>query len=253
VHQSAVARLTTQINQKNKISAYYDWQYTIFGNCFVPTYLTRDQRLSAFKNIPQYIVQASWSSPVTNKLLLEAGERSRRQDFHGYRQPGVPPTQFSMSDALAPAGMPTLWGSAVVGYGYNRSTQSNYRAAASYVTGTHNMKVGFSLLHAWRYSTQEPNNSVTLTLQRGVPFSLTQWATPIQYHETLKYNMGLFAQDQWRIRRLTLNYGVRLDFLNTGVDAQEITAGPFTPARRFDRIDNVPNWKDVDPRIGGRL
>ena len=250
-HQSAVARLTTQINQKNKISAYYDWQYTIFGNCFVPTYLTAISACPLSKNIPQYIVQASWSSPVTNKLLLEAGGTVTPQDFHGYRQPGVPPTQFSMSDALAPAGMPTLWGSAVVGYGYNRSTQSNYRAAASYVTGTHNMKVGFSLLHAWRYSTQEPNNSVTLTLQRGVPFSLTQWATPIQYHETLKYNMGLFAQDQWRIRRLTLNYGVRLDFLNTGVDAQEITAGPFTPARRFDRIDNVPNWKDVDPRIGG--
>ena len=250
-HQSAVARLTTQINQKNKISAYYDWQYTIFGNCFVPTYLTAISACPLSKNIPQYIVQASWSSPVTNKLLLEAGGTVTPQDFHGYRQPGVPPTQFSMSDALAPAGMPTLWGSAVVGYGYNRSTQSNYRAAASYVTGTHNMKVGFSLLHAWRYSTQEPNNSVTLTLQRGVPFSLTQWATPIQYHETLKYNMGLFAQDQWRIRRLTLNYGVRLDFLNTGVDAQEITAGPFTPARRFDRIGNVPNWKDVDPRIGG--
>jgi hypothetical protein len=40
-HQSAAARLTTQVTQKNKVNLYYDWQYTYFGNCFVPTYLTR--------------------------------------------------------------------------------------------------------------------------------------------------------------------------------------------------------------------
>jgi hypothetical protein len=249
-HQSAVARLTTQINEKNKVNLYYDWQYTYFGNCFVPSYLTAISACPEFKNVPQYVVQGSWSSPVTNKLLLEAGATVTPQDFHGYRRPGVSQTQFSMTDMLAPAGMPTQWGSSPTSYGYNRSTQSNYRAAASYVTGTHNVKVGFALMHAWRYNTQEPNNSVTLTLRAGVPFSITEYATPIQFHETLKYNMGWYAQDQWRIRRLALNYGVRADFLSSRVDAQDIVAGPFTPARHFDSIDNVPNWKDIDPRVG---
>ncbi len=27
-------------------------------------------------------------------------------------------------------------------------------------------------------------------------------------------------------------------------------AGPFTPARNFDAVENVPNWKDIDPRFG---
>jgi hypothetical protein len=249
-HQSAVARLTTQINQKNKVSLYYDWQYTYFGNCFVPSYLTAISACPEFKNVPQYVVQGNWSAPVTNKLLLEAGATVTPQDFHGYRRAGVSPAQFSITDNLAPAGMPTQWGSSPLSYGYNRSTQSNYRAAASYVTGTHNIKVGFALMHAWRYNTQEPNNSVTLTLRAGVPFSITQYATPIQFHETLNYNMGLYAQDQWRIKRLTLNYGIRGDFLKAQVDAQDIAAGAFTPARHFDAIENVPNWKDIDPRIG---
>jgi hypothetical protein len=249
-HQSAVARFTTQINQRNKLNIYYDWQYTYFGNCFVPTLLTAISACPEFKNIPQYIVQGSWSSPVTNKLLLEAGGTITPQDFHGYRRPGVSPTQFAISDPLAPAGMPTLWGSSPTSYGYNRSDQMNFRGSASYVTGSHAVKVGFTLLHAWRFNTQEPNNSVTLSLRNRVPFSITQYATPIQFHETLRYNMGLYAQDQWRLRRMTLNYGVRLDFLNARVDAQDIPAGPFTPARRFDAVENVPDWKDVDPRFG---
>jgi len=249
-HQSAVARFTTQVSKKNKVNVYTDWQYTFFGNCFVPTYLTAISACPEYKNIPQYIVQGSWSSPVTNKLLLEAGGTITPQDFHGYRRAGVSTTQFAMSDPLQPAGMPTAWGSSTA-YGYNRSDQSNYRASASYVTGTHNVKAGFTLMHSWRYTTQEVNNSVSLQLRNLQPFQITQFASPIQFHETLKYNMGIYGQDQWTIKRLTLNYGVRLDFLNAQVDAQDIAAGPFTPAHHFDAVKNVPNWKDIDPRIGG--
>jgi len=248
-HQSAVSRLTTQVNQKNKVNVYADWQYTFFGNCFVPTYLTAISACPEYKNIPQYILQASWSSPLTNKILLEAGGTITPQDFHGYRRAGVSTTQFAMSDSLAPVGMPTSWGSSAA-YGYNRSDQSNYRASASYVTGTHNIKVGMTLMHAWRYTTQEMNNSVTLQLRNLQPFQITQFATPIQFHETLQDNMGIYGQDQWTIRRLTMNYGVRLDLLNAQVDAQDIAAGPFTPAHHFDAVKNVPNWKDVDPRVG---
>ena len=39
-HQSAAARLTTQVAPKHKVNLYYDWQFTEFGNCFVPSLLT---------------------------------------------------------------------------------------------------------------------------------------------------------------------------------------------------------------------
>jgi hypothetical protein len=248
-HQSAAARLTTQVAAKHKVNLYYDWQFTNFGNCFVPSLLTAISACPEYKNVPQYIVQGSWSSPVNNKLLLEAGGTITAQDFHGYRQPGVPDTQFQITDQLAPAGMPSTWGSSNA-YGANRSDQMNYRAAASYVTGSHTTKVGMTLMHQWRYTTQEVNNSVTLTLRGKQPFSLTEYATPIQYHETVNYNMGIYAQDQWTVKRLTANYGVRIDFLKSSVDPQDIAAGPFTPARHYDGVSNVPNWKDFGPRFG---
>jgi len=248
-HESGAARLTTQVSARNKVNGYYDWQYTEFGNCFVPSYLTAISACPLYKNVPQYIIQASWSSPVSNKLLLEAGGTLTAQDFHGYRQTGVPETQFSITDTLAPAGMPRTWGSSV-SYGANRSNQYNYRASAAYVTGSHSTKAGFTLMHQWRHTSQEPNNSRALTLRAGKPFSITEYATPIQYQEQVNYNMGLFAQDQWTIKKLTVNYGVRLDFLKASVDAQDIAAGPFTPARHYDGVNSVPNWKDINPRLG---
>ena len=258
-HWAAVARLTNQIGTKNKVNTYYDSQYTYFGNCFVPTLATAISACPEYKNIPQYIVQGSWSSPVTNKLLLEAGGTLTAQDFHGYPRVGLPITQFQVSDTLAPAGSPTMWGSAI--YGANRSDQSNYRASASYITGTHAVKVGMTLMHQWRLGTTEPNNSVTLQLRNtaacqsagiecGQPFQITQYATPIQTQEKVRYNMGIFAQDQWTFKRLTANYGVRLDFFNAMVEAQSLPAGPFTPARNFEEVRDVPNWKDFDPRFG---
>jgi hypothetical protein len=248
-HQSAAARLTTQVAPKHKVNLYYDWQFTEFGNCFVPSLLTAISACPEYKNIPQYIIQGSWSSPVSNKLLLEAGGTLTAQDFHGFRQPGVPETQFNTTERLPAAGMPSQWGSSTA-YGANRSNQSNYRASASYVTGSHSTKVGFTLMHQWRYTTQEVNNSISITLQNSQPFSLIQYATPIQYHETVNYNMGIFAQDQWTVKRMTMNYGVRLDYLKASVDPQDIAAGPFTPARHYPGVDNVPNWKDFDPRFG---
>jgi hypothetical protein len=184
-------------------------------------------------------VQGSWSSPVTNKLLLEAGATVTPQDFHGYRRAGVPLTQFAVSDALAPAGYPTTWGSSTT-YGANRSTQSNYRAGASYVTGSHVVKAGFTLMHSWRYATQEPNNSVSLTLRSGVPFADgARHADPVPRDDELQrrpLRAGSVAPElaDYELRRRPTCSSHR--------DEQQIGAGPFTPAR-LREIENVPNGK----------
>ena len=58
-------------------------------------------------------------------------------------------------------------------------------------------------------------------------------------------------QDRWTLDRLTVSGGVRLDFLNTSTEP--FTLGPhrWLPNRNvhFDAVENVPNWKDVNPRV----
>ena len=99
-----------------------------------------------------------------------------------------------------PPAYPTTWGSST-GYGANRSDQIELpRLGVLRHRLARRQGRASPCMHAWRYTTQEPNNSVALALRARQPFSLTQYATPIQFHETLNYNMGIYAQDQWRIK-----------------------------------------------------
>ena len=93
---------------------------------------------------------------------------------------------------------------------------------------------------------------MSYTFNNGVPVSLTQYATPYELQNRFKHDLGIYAQDQWAINRLTLNLGVRFDYFNGYVPAQDVPATPngWLPARHYDRVDGVPSWTDLSPRVG---
>src|SRR5207237_10665306 len=62
--------------------------------------------------------------------------------------------------------------------------------------------------------------------------------------------MGVFAQDQWTVKRMTLNAGVRFDYFKSSVPSQSLAATRFLPARSYAAVDQVLGWKDIDPRFG---
>ena len=74
---------------------------------------------------------------------------------------------------------------------------------------------------------------VTYRFLNSVPNQVTQIATPYQDKERLKAEVGVYLQDQWTMRRLTLNLGLRFDYLNAFVPSQYLGAGPWVPGRRM--------------------
>ena len=82
-----------------------------------------------------------------------------------------------------------------------------------------------------------------------MPSQITQYAEPVTFDERLKVNLGLYVQDQWTMRKLTLNLGIRYDYFNAYVPEQHLNAGPFVPARDYDKVPCVPCWKDISPRL----
>jgi hypothetical protein len=121
----------------------------------------------------------------------------------------------------------------------------------SYVTGAHNFKVGGSWFSGSGTTPTFLNNDSSYTFLEGVPISLTLRSTPFEATENIKLNLGLYAQEQWTTNRLTLNLGVRYDYLNGYIPDQHEPPVQFLPvARNYGQIDNLPNQKDIVPRLG---
>jgi hypothetical protein len=94
------------------------------------------------------------------------------------------------------------------------------------------------------------NGDIVYTLNNGVPLSVQLAATPTLTENRLNADFGVFAQDQWRLGRVTINLGARYDYLNATAIGVDQPAGRWVGARTFDDVTNVPNWHDVSTRVG---
>jgi len=248
-------RLTWQATAKNKIAAQYQpgVKDRPFYGYSLGALTTAPEATQANRSLPDYLAQAGWTSPVTSRLLLESGVAFMNLDYVVFPQPGVSYDAPSFRDL----GTGITWGNYGGGsstlFGHNASHQLNTRFAASYVTGSHAAKAGLTFMRSSSYVTSDLNpTETTLQVLNGSPRQVTVFAIPLTYEEVMKANVGLFGQDQWTIKRLTLNLGVRFDYLNSSVPAQHIGPSPQTPTRNVDfaAVENVPDWKDVSPRMG---
>jgi hypothetical protein len=134
----------------------------------------------------------------------------------------------------------------------NRNVQFSTKAYMSYVTGSHAFKVGMQTQTGHRKITNTgTGNDISYQLLRGVPVAIVQQTTPYTYEDHVKLELGVFAQDQWTINHLTLNAGMRFDYLNSYVPHQTLPPVQFVGLRDFEAVPDVPNWKDIVPRLGG--
>jgi hypothetical protein len=251
-NQNQSLRLTWQVTPRNKLSVQHQnaGQERPFYGYSLGQLTNAPEAIYYSKSAPMYQSQTSWSAPVTSRLLFEAGALYNNKDYPTQPQKTNAPNQVAYTDL----GTGYTWGNYPNTFGHNASHNFNTRFATSYVTGSHAIKAGFTYMHLWAWTSSDVvNNGMTLQLRNGVPTQVTVFATPFSFYELLDHNYGLFVQDQWTHKRLTVNAGVRFDALENSVPAQTIGAGPQVPNRNlsFDEVRGVPKWRDVTPRIGG--
>ena len=153
-----------------------------------------------------------------------------------------------------PATAPASWNG--VGNRQHRlQIHQNARITASYVTGAHAFKAGMFTQHGTsEFFTvrdgidQTQGLPIAYRFNRGVPNRLTQYVTYLP-DNTAGDEFALFAQDSWRIgQRLTLNYGLRYEYMRQYAPAVEIPAGVLNDARSLPEVNCTPCWHDISPR-----
>jgi hypothetical protein len=192
-------------------------------------------------------------------MMIEAGWSSNLEYYTNSYQDGVGQPRFSPAwFASASRNEIGLTGRKTAATAENTQSpeRQNVQASLSYVTGAHHFKFGMQYQWGDFMHTVDANADLTqqyrstqATGPHTVPDSVIVRNTPLSYGERLNRDVGIYAQDSWRLNRLTLNYGIRWEHLNAMVLAGESPAGRWAPERRFDAIENVPNWKDWAPRF----
>ncbi|HVZ20083.1 MAG TPA: carboxypeptidase regulatory-like domain-containing protein [Vicinamibacterales bacterium] len=251
------ARLTAQANQKNKFSVYADTQTRNWddGRAGVST----ESRV-AYRFPKLRLIQGGWTSTVSSKLLIDARLANRGEAFGN--RPDMGDTGFGTTwNTLIPVLEQSTnlfyrgrGGDGGIGGTLGYTDQSIWDAVASvsYVTGAHAFKFGFT--DTWAHTTGSSMSNTSNLYYRfnnGVPNLLTMYGTPTTSASQVNGEIGLYAQDRWTMKRLTMNLGVRYDQYDAGYPVQTLGPAPLQPNRNlsFPAVTGI-NVKDITPRIG---
>jgi Carboxypeptidase regulatory-like domain len=204
---------------------------------------------------PQFMSMLNYTYPVTNRLLIQADVM--RQAYHRTqtRQFGGTDARVTVNDiAVTDLGLNLNYGSRATGYQATPDDRWHERLAVSYVTGSHNFKAGvdlneFSIGRRTYTDANLINQAISYTFRNQVPVSVTIHNTPRGTYNTATDN-GIYAQDQWTIRKLTLNLGLRYAVYDATIPEFHLPAGPWVPARDFPALKGSPHWENLSPRVG---
>jgi hypothetical protein len=241
--KSAVGRITWQANRINKFNIGYDYTGVCQCNFASPTISPESAANTNYD--PKHVVTIDWTSPVTNRLLLDASFMY----YNLYRTADDPGSSPLIAVDEQSTGM--RYRSRDFD-NTNISIRKLYRFSLSYITGSHSFKTGFndgpSSSSMETYLVGPP---LTYRLNNGVPNQFTQYALPSIANADTDHDLGIFAQDKWTRGRLTLSGGIRFDYFATSFPEMHLAPTQYAPNRNITtpETDGV-HWKDISPRSG---
>ena len=250
-------RVTWQASPRNKFAIYYANQPRRTNG----TFTSGTQAFEAARNedIPIWAIQPTWKSPISEKLLFEASwtdneARGNRRQSHAINGRTAAPGLGDLNlVGVTDTGTGYSYRLYSGGFSYPGWARHNTaKTALSYVTGGHASKFGFAYEYGYNgaSNTVHNNQHINFTFRNGVPIQVTEFNEPYNTFVTFR-KLSFFAQDQWTVKRMTVNAGLRFDAQHGSVSEKQ-QSGPnqFVAFQQWPQIDNVPNWKDVSPRFG---
>jgi hypothetical protein len=265
--RNATVRLTWQINDKMKFAPLVQRLWKQLGNSFVygqdPRAGTqRDPRMAN-----NFFGTAKLTITATDKILIEGGYATTFQNMSAYPQVGTAAsfiedrsnplfytnvqktdTALNINPECPYSYGCTSWGSSNAGR--TQAEAKIWSASMSYVTGTHNMKFGFQYVYGVDDVLNQRNGDLIARYSNNRPSTVTVFNTPANQKANINMDLGIYAQDSWTIRRLTVSPGLRIQWFNASATEVSMPPGRFAPARFYAEQKDLPNFtNDLAPRL----
>lgn len=244
--RSVTLRLTLQATPRNKFNIFWDEQDRCVGCIGGGTSTASPESTARSTAFPNRVRQATWTSPLTNRVLLEGGWGGYHSQWGSKERPGYNRDLIRVQEQ---AGIiPGLNYRAPAGWQSNWSGTMTWRGSLSYVTGSHSMKVGYFGGYYDRDNKQANPNPISYRFNNGVPNQLTLSGAPTRI-KTVITPMAFYAQDSWVLNRLTLQGGVRYDRQTQRFPEQTVGFTRFIPNGFVLPESDGMHFNDVTPRM----
>jgi hypothetical protein len=252
-------RLTLQGSPRNKFNFYWDEQ-KFCTNCLGSVNSATVAPEAHYNNHAwPRVQQVTWSSPRTNKLLLEAGWGANLIDYGS--RPNVsnhskliPVTELCLQGCSANGGIPGLAYRSIATFPFVSAYDADsyvwdWRASAAHVTGGRTFKVGYQgrqiVNHFARVDMNE--NWMSYNFNNGVPFQFSQYIGPAMQNTHVQVH-SLYAQEQWTVNGLTVSGAVRWDHTSGSFPEQTIGPNPFVTSQIVVPPAKGTRYNDLTPR-----
>jgi hypothetical protein len=296
-YRNADLRLTLQATQRNKFNIFWSEQDACTNPCHgMINIVDSPEGYFSLQNRPNRLQQISWTNPFTNRILFEAGlsvvathqDTTRHRDYPNYRSiprvcergptTGLDATATKVNNAVTNTtngtGACSIFNTLISGSINDQFPGGNHlmrnddtyrsRASASYVTGSHNAKIGFEGAYfsekirnevndfrlnymyetpdatcvnnlaadPWacgnmtlHYANSDPNNAI---FRRPRPTGF-QMNTGVGTTDERVWFGAFYVQDQWTLDRFTINGALRYDHAESRYGETCIGPDRFVP------------------------
>jgi hypothetical protein len=231
-------------------------------------------------NWPFHLSQGQWTMPASSRLLLDANMTVFRYNpAFGFPAPDrvtglVPATQQSTAlRCVAPGNMsnpgcaeaddPTTlrWAPqanyayrALEQWGYAEGATNSANANVSYVTGSHNMKVGYQYYWLRQLDRTIAGENQLLYRFNGANPNAVTYRLPEWSRNSITQLHGFFVQDSYTRDRLTLSGALRYDRASSyaPVEGNGTSMASFLNPNpiSIQRTTGVDAFHDITPRVG---
>ena len=272
-------RLTGQVSEKNRLSFSHEYQHRCTGSTITSsggacrqregnwiglgTLTAAPESWVGYHNFPYYVTQASWTNPLSNHVLLEAGFSRFHYLWAGFGTAPpdgltnvIPVTESQAIDGHR-AGFTYRGAFDPLGFGWadNDANPNNWKASASYITGSHSMKFGYQGSYQRALGRRRANTTLLrYGFNNRVPNSVGYTMVPNWSQNDRTETMAFFAQDQWTKGRVTVQGAVRYDRAwswapEDGNGTNDVTLFNSAPIT-FPRTVSVAGYNDITTRWG---
>jgi hypothetical protein len=287
--RQAAFRVTSQITPRNKVGFYHDYNWACWSSSLVrdegcrprgEDWIALGSQTSAPETATGWddrekIIQATYSSTLTNRLLLEGGYSTFISTWGGQPVAGAVMDLVRVTEQNG-----SVYGQAnynyrgLYTYTHNDQMPNVWRGSLSYVTGAHNVKFGTQGAYHKAKSftdtigtTQMAYTFNSCVRNAGVPASAactvggngTFVPTPVQvqtaipnYTDNRTTFQAYYIQDQWTVGRVTVQGALRYEWAKSWhpEGGNGVVANRWTPALLDPHTEGVRGYHDVSPRVG---